>query len=78
MLPEDTQQPDIFEALCRAYETSGFDTMIYLDMWPFTGPMACQEHDLPKPPNYSPRLLYTIGRRRQSVYHKRSSMEAFS
>ncbi|KAK4183913.1 cytochrome P450 [Podospora australis] len=59
-LPEDTQQPDAFEALCRAHEKD--DSIIYLDMWPFADPMmvvcspvlavqACgQELDLVKPP----------------------------
>ncbi|KAI1442336.1 cytochrome protein [Annulohypoxylon stygium] len=60
-LPEDTQQPDAFEALCRANENKDADSIIYLDMWPFADPMmvicspvlavqACQEYDLPKPP----------------------------
>lgn len=60
-LPEDTQQPDAFEALCRANEKNDADSIIYLDMWPFADPMmvicspvlavqACQEYDLPKPP----------------------------
>jgi cytochrome P450 len=60
-LPEDTQQPDAFEALCKAHEKDDMDSAIYLDMWPFADPMlvicspvlavqACQEHDLPKPP----------------------------
>ncbi|KAK4233546.1 cytochrome P450 [Achaetomium macrosporum] len=60
-LPEDTQQPDAFEALCKAHEKDNMDSVIYLDMWPFADPMmvvcspvlavqACQEHDLPKPP----------------------------
>ncbi|XDG04948.1 hypothetical protein ABKA04_004563 [Annulohypoxylon sp. FPYF3050] len=60
-LPEDTQQPDAFEALCRANEKEDADSIIYLDMWPFADPMmvicspvlavqACQEFDLPKPP----------------------------
>ena len=60
-LPEDTQQPDAFEALCRAHSKEGRDSIIYLDMWPFADPMmvvcspglavqACQEQDLPKPP----------------------------
>ncbi|KAI1198749.1 cytochrome protein [Nemania serpens] len=60
-LPEDTQQPDAFEALCRAHENRDADSIIYLDMWPFADPMmvicspvlatqACQQYDLPKPP----------------------------
>ncbi|ROV91847.1 hypothetical protein VMCG_09209 [Cytospora schulzeri] len=55
-LPEDTQQPDLFETLCRAHETGDTDSIIYLDMWPFAEPMmvicspvlavqACQEYD---------------------------------
>jgi cytochrome P450 len=59
-LPEDTQQPDAFEALCRMHEKENADSIIYLDMWPFADPMMvvcspvlavqiCQEHDLPKP-----------------------------
>ncbi|KAI9162719.1 putative sterigmatocystin biosynthesis P450 monooxygenase stcS [Paramyrothecium foliicola] len=58
-LPEDTQQPDAFEALCKAYEKD--ESIIYVDTWPFAAPMivvcspalavqVCQEHDLPKPP----------------------------
>ncbi|KAI1410545.1 cytochrome protein [Hypoxylon sp. FL1857] len=38
-LPEDTQQPDAFEALCRANQKKDADSIIYLDMWPFAGPM---------------------------------------
>ncbi|KAK0717537.1 hypothetical protein B0T26DRAFT_751579 [Lasiosphaeria miniovina] len=59
-LPSDTQQPDAFEALCKAHETD--DSIIYVDMWPFADPMlvvcspplaaqVCSpELDLPKPP----------------------------
>ncbi|OTB13842.1 hypothetical protein K445DRAFT_24337 [Daldinia sp. EC12] len=60
-LPEDTQQPDAFEALCRVNEKKDADSIIYVDMWPFSDPLmvicspvpamqACQEYDLPKPP----------------------------
>lgn len=59
-LPGDTQQPDAFEALCKAHETD--NSIIYVDMWPFADPMlvvgspplaaqVCSpELDLPKPP----------------------------
>ncbi|KAK8116329.1 cytochrome P450 71B25 [Apiospora sp. TS-2023a] len=62
MLPEDTQQPDAFEALCKANDKKDGDSIIYLDMWPFADPMmvicspvlsaqtCSQENDLPKPP----------------------------
>ncbi|KAI0479830.1 cytochrome protein [Xylaria cf. heliscus] len=61
-LPEDRQQPDAFEALCKVHERNDGDSVIYLDMWPFSDPLmiicsptlaaqACsQEHDLCKPP----------------------------
>lgn len=60
-LPADAQQPDVFEALCRAHEKYDKDSIIYVDMWPFADPMmvicspvlavqTCQELDLPKPP----------------------------
>ncbi|KAF3069067.1 hypothetical protein GL218_08063 [Daldinia childiae] len=60
-LPEDTQQPDAFEVLCRENEKRDADSIIYIDMWPFADPLmvicspvlaiqACQEYDLPKPP----------------------------
>ncbi|KAI0008223.1 cytochrome protein [Xylariaceae sp. FL0662B] len=61
-LPEDRQQPDAFEPLCRAHQKEDGDSIIYLDMWPFSAPLmiicspllavqACsQEYDLSKPP----------------------------
>lgn len=59
-LPEDRQQPDAFEVLCRSHQNDS-DSVIYLDMWPFSDPLmiicspvlaaqACsQELDLTKP-----------------------------
>ena len=61
-LPEDRQQPDAFEALCQAHENKDGDSVMYLDMWPFSDPLmiicsptlaaqACsQENNLCKPP----------------------------
>lgn len=64
-LPEDRQQPDAFEVLCREHEKDG-DSVIYLDMWPFSEPLmivcspvlaaqACSpEYNLTKPPMLHP------------------------
>lgn len=61
-LPEDRQQPDAFEALCQAHEKKNSDSVIHVDMWPFSAPLmivcspvlavqACsQELNLSKPP----------------------------
>lgn len=35
-LPKDRQQPDAFEALCQAHENKYGDSVIYVDMWPFS------------------------------------------
>lgn len=59
-LPEDRQQPDAFDLLCQAHQGDS-DSVIYVDMWPFSDPLmivcspvlaaqACsQEFDMIKP-----------------------------